>query len=81
MIKGLKNWFIITRVRHIRARYTARICKEFVRQNPRDWTFSSFYREVCYIGCVISGFRCISIHVCHQTPLGEFFRFFAGERL
>ena len=53
MIKGLKNWFIITRVCHIRARYTARICKEFVRQNPRDWTFSSLYREVCYIRGVL----------------------------
>ena len=29
--------------------YTERICEEFVRQNPRDQTFSSLNREVRYI--------------------------------
>ena len=43
LIRNIESWL------YPGVRYTERIFKEFVRQNPRDQTFSSLCRKVRYI--------------------------------
>ena len=56
-MKGPKSWFVITRVGFVVPR---EFCKEFVRQNPWDQTFTSLnLGSSLYPGFVISRVRYI----------------------
>ena len=49
MVKGPKNSSLYQKIVKPRVRETERIYKKIVRQNSRDQTFGSLYREVRYI--------------------------------
>ena len=82
-MKGSKIWFVISRVRYIWGSYTERIRMEFVRQNQREQTFSSLYREVWFTRGSLYRYYTVDntkIYVCEKN-VSNFCTVFCNLRL